>query len=118
MKKYSNKKRRKTGSGLSHVGIERTTINNDEHWRDLSAAAKILYLHIKGRYNGRNNGEIQLTYKKMKGVKGCSSSESYSRASAELEKKGWIKRSSWGGLFRYKTKYELTFKYDRYAEGS
>ncbi len=110
------KRRRKKGGGLSHVGIERRTINNDDHWRNLSAAAKILYLHIKGRYNGRNNGEIQLTYKDMKGVKGCSSPDSYSRASAELEEKGWVKRTSRGGLFRYKTKYELTFKYDRYAE--
>lgn len=110
-----SKRRRRKRGGLSHVGIERRTINNDEQWKDLSAASKILYLHIKGRYNGRNNGEIQLTYGEMKGVKGCSSSESYSRASAELEKKEWIKRTSRGGLFRYKTLYKLTFKHDHYA---
>lgn len=108
------RKRRKKGR-LDFVGIERKTINNCPEWDGLTAAAKILYLHIKGRFNGSNNGEIKLTYKDMKGVKGCCSNDSISKASKELEEKKWIKRTQKGGLFRYKTLYGLTFEYDRFA---
>ena len=106
-------KRRKRG-GLQHVGIERRTLK-EEHWRGLSAAAKILYIHLKGRYNGSNNGDIELPYSAMKDVKGCCDPRAISKAVKELEAKGWIIRKKIGGLFRYKNLYKLTFKHDFYA---
>ncbi len=104
----------KRPKGLQHIGIERRTLKEDP-WRGLSAAAKIFYIHLKGRYNGANNGEIRLTYAAMRGVKGCCNRHTIARAIKELEKKKWIKREKKGGLYRYNNFYKLTFKYDFYA---
>jgi len=113
MKKYRTSKHRK---GVDHVGISRWTINGSEEWKELSSAAKILYFHIKGRFNGINNGNIELPYNAMSGVRGCSTSDTYSRAAKELESRGWIKRLKIGGLFRYKKLYKLTFRHENYAQ--
>lgn len=104
----------KRPKGLQHVGIERRTLKEDP-WRSLSAAAKIFYWHLKGRYNGANNGEIRLTYAAMRGVKGCSNDHAIARAVKELEKKKWIKIEKKGGLYRHNNFYTITFKYDFYA---
>ncbi|NQT81034.1 MAG: hypothetical protein HQ555_11670 [Candidatus Aminicenantes bacterium] len=107
-------KRRRKGGGLQHVGIERRTLK-EEHWRGLSAAAKIFYIHLKGRYNGSNNGEIKFPYSAMKDVRDCSAHRTISKAIKELEAKGWIIRKKLGGLYRYNNLYKITFKYDFYA---
>jgi len=106
--------RTRRGKGLPHVGIERRTLK-EEHWRGLSAAAKIFYIHLKGRYNGSNNGEIELPYSAMRTVRDCSTNRTISKAVKELEAKGWITRKKKGGLYRYKNLYKLTFKHDFYA---
>ena len=82
--------RKKKPKGLQHVGIERRTLKEDP-WRGLSAAAKIFYIHLKGRYNGANNGEIRLSYAAMRGVRGCSNRHTIAKAIKELETKKWIK---------------------------
>ncbi len=106
--------RRRKGKGLAHVGIESRTLK-EEHWRGLSAAAKIFYIHLKGRYNGSNNGKIKLPYRAMKNVKGCCRHQTISKAIKELEAKGWIKKKQYGGHTRWDNLYKLTFKYDFYA---
>jgi len=108
------KKRKYRGS--SHVGMSRKTINGCPEYDALSGAAKILYLKIKGRFNGSNNGQVELPYSAMKGVKGCSARTTIARAANELEEKKWIMRIQRGGLYQRKTLYALTFKYDRYAK--
>lgn len=108
------KQRRSRRGGLQHVGIERRTLR-EESWRTLSVPAKIFYFHLKGRYNGANNGEIELTCEDMRGVVGCCTNHSYAKAWRELEAKGWIKRTKFGGLHRYKNKFRLTFKHDLYG---
>jgi len=102
--------------GAAHVGISRKTINGCPEFDELSGTAKILYLKIKARFNGVNNGHIKLTYADMKNCRGCLGSATLSRAANELESKGWILRPQRGALFRYKTLYGLTFKYDQYAK--
>jgi hypothetical protein len=106
--------RRRRGKGLAHVGIERRTLK-EEPWRELSAPAKIFYLHLKGRFNGSNNGDIKLPYSAMRGVKGCSDNGTISRAVKELEATGWIKKKQFGGHTRWDNLYKLTFKYDFYG---
>jgi len=108
-------RKRKRKKGATHVGMDRRTINGCQEWKDLSGAAKILYWHIKGRFNGSNNGRIELPYSAMKGVKGCSARTTIARAANELEKKEWIFRSQRGGLYKRKNLYGFTFKYDNYA---
>ena len=107
----SRKKRNKTYG--SFVAIPRKMLRSDA-WKGLSAASKILYIHLKGKYNGQNNGEIRLYYSELKGVKGCSSPQTVSNASKELQEKGWIKRKKIGGLYRHNNEYELTGEYDGY----
>lgn len=100
--------------GMHHIGIERRTLKMKQ-WRSLSAGAKVFYIHLKGRYNGGNNGEIILSYRAMRDVQGCSNPRTISRASKELQKKEWIKITKRGGLYRHNNYYKLTFKYDLYG---
>ena len=83
-----------------------------KEWQELSAPAKIVYFHVKGRYTKKNNGEIVFPYSAMTGVKGCSTPNTVAKAVRELEEKGWIKITQTGGEFRVIYFYELTFKYD------
>ena len=81
-------------------------------WRGLSPSAKLAYLYVKGGYNGSNNGSIQVPYTTLSDVVGLRSSSTISSAIQELERRGWIRRTNLGGLFRLPTAYELTGKYD------
>jgi predicted transcriptional regulator len=83
-----------------------------DEWKRLTPRAKILYLYIKAKYNGSNNGCIRLYYSELKGVKGFSSHGAISRAFKELEEKNWIRRKQIGGLYRHINDYELIGKYD------
>lgn len=85
-----------------------------QEWKDLRPAAKIIYIYIKSKYNGANNGKIRLHYSELKGIKGFGSQSSISRAIKELEKEGWIKRTKCGGLHRYFNEYELTGIFDEH----
>jgi len=85
----------------------------DEHWRSLSAPAKIFYECLKGKYTGNNNSEIRLLYRDMKNVKGCSSNTAIKKAIKELEEKGWIEVERRGSFHRHENYFTLTFKYDR-----
>lgn len=95
----------------SFVPIPRKTLKSKE-WKELSPAAKILYIHLKGKYNGHNNGNIRLYYSELEGIKGLSSPSTISKANLELERKEWVKRTKIGGLYRYFNEYELTGKFD------
>ena len=81
-----------------------------EEWRSLTPKAKIVYLHLKYKFVGHNNGEIVLHYSELKDM---FSSKTIARAFRELEAKGWVERTQYGGLYRYVNKYRLTFKYDK-----
>ncbi len=95
------------------VMIPRKILNMDE-WKNLSPAAKILYIHLKTRYNGSNNGKIHLHYSELAGIKGLSSHSTVSKAFKELLEKEWVKKTTLGGLYRYSNEFELTGKYDDY----
>lgn len=94
------------------VMIGRSMLLRCKEWKELSPAAKILYLYLKAKYNGSNNGSIRLYYSELKDVKGVSSPSTISKAIKEIEKKGWIKRTIYGGLYRHFNDYELSGKYD------
>jgi len=94
--------------------LPRKMIRRDQ-WKELSPAAKLFYIQLKGKYNGYNNGTINLYYSELRGNKGISSPSTISKASRELEEKGWIKRTKLGGMYRYSNEYELTGKYDDYT---
>jgi hypothetical protein len=83
-----------------------------DEWKQLSPSAKLVYIYIKARHNGRNNGRISLPYSELETVKGLGSPSTVSSALKELVKKGWIRKTQLGGLFRYRNQYEMTGRYD------
>ena len=103
---------RRTRSGhKSFVMLLREMLRSKE-WKELSPPAREVYIQLKGKYNGHNNGEIRLYYSELEGIKGISSPSTISNAFSELESKGWIERTEIGGLFRHFNEYKLTGKYD------
>jgi len=106
-------KRSRNKGHKSFVMLPRQMLRG-EAWKELTPAAKILYVYLKGKYNGINNGGIKLYYSELKGVNGISSPNTVSRAFRELEEKGWIKRTKIGGLYRHYNEYELTGEHDAY----
>ena len=108
-------KRRRNKGYKSFVMLPRKMLRSKE-WKDLAPAAKLFYIHLKGKYNGHNNGEIRLHYSELKGIKGISSPSTISTANKELEEKGWIKRTKLGGLYRTINEYELTGNFDEYLQ--
>jgi len=94
--------------------LGREMILHCDEWKQLSPSAKILYLYVKAKHNGSNNNQICLHYSELETVRGLSSPSTVSKAFSELEQKGWIERTSLGGLYRTPNKYGLTGKYDDY----
>ena len=105
-------RRRRNRTNKSFVMIGRRMLLKTNEWKSLTPSAKLLYIYLKSRYNGSNNGEIQLHYSELKGIKGLSSNNTVAKAFQELEKKGWIKKTRIGGLYRYVNEFELTGTYD------
>lgn len=106
------RRKRRWHIGRSFVMIPRRLLFNCEEWKKLSPPAKQLYIMIKARYNGSNNGDISLPYSALKGHRGLSSSATISKASSELQEAGFIERRQMGGLYRRANYYRLTGRFD------
>jgi hypothetical protein len=91
------------------VALSRATLKSKEWQEDLTAAEKVLYIHIKYKFVGDNNGEICLHYSELKRIMAPATA---SKAFKGLEKKEWIGKTKFGGMFRYVNHYKLTGKYD------
>ena len=91
------------------VMIEKDTFQKKE-WRELGRPAKLIYIYIKAKYNGSNNGDLKLTYCELKKE---FASATISKALKELVAKKWIEKTKHGGLFRFYCLYKLTGIYDR-----
>ncbi|MFA5159215.1 MAG: hypothetical protein WC484_01770 [Candidatus Omnitrophota bacterium] len=83
----------------------------DPAWRSgLNNSAKVLYIHLKHKFVGYNNGEICLHYSELRDLMAPGT---ISRAFQELEEKGWIDRERQiGGKHRFTVFYRLTGKHD------
>lgn len=102
-------RRKRKGWGRPFVMLDKVMLRSDE-WKELATSSKIVYIYIKANYNGRNNGEISFKYSEMKRIL---ASATIAKGLKQLEVRGWIKRTKYGGLFRYYNLYRLTGKYDR-----
>ena len=109
---YAKRQRKKERDTPPWVRLSKDLLYECTEWKELTPAAKLLYLYMKAKYNGSNNKQIKVTYSELKGVRGLSAPKTISKASLELERKGWFKRTQYGGLFRYYNLYELTWEYD------
>lgn len=110
------KKRRRNRSSPPFVGLKKELLLKQREWWDLSHGAKNLYLLLKCKYNGSNNGQIKLYYAEIQKLKirSLKSPKDISQAFAELERKGWIERTTFGGLHRHRCEYRLTARFDTY----
>jgi len=81
-------------------------------WAELSPAAKVIYIQMKGKYNSNNNGRLRLCYSELRKINGLKCSRSISKGLRELESKEWIKRTKLGGMYGRPNEYELTGKFD------
>jgi hypothetical protein len=111
--KMSWAKRQRKKRFNNFIMIPRKILKSEE-WKNLGPAAKILYIHLKAKYNGSNNGTIHLHYSELAGIKGLQSHSTISRAFKELEDKTWIRRIKLGGFRRYSNEFELTGRFDDY----
>lgn len=92
------------------VALGREMLKSKEWQEDLTMSEKILYVHLKNKYVGTNNGEICLHYSELKKIMAPATA---SKAFKGLEKKEWVEKTKIGGMFRYVNHYKLTGKYDR-----
>lgn len=90
------------------VALTRKTLRGQE-WRQLSPPAKIVYIHIKYKFVGNNNGDICLHYSELRDM---FAPGTIAKALKELYKKEWVERTKYGGLHRYDNRFFLTGKYD------
>ena len=101
---YMSRRRR-----LHFVMLLKIVLQSKE-WKELSPAAKIIYIKIKANYSGDNNGNISFKYTEAIDE---FSAPTISKALKELINKGWIEKTQCGGLYRYYCLYKLTGKYDQ-----
>ena len=64
-------------------------------WRSLSGAAAKVYVELRSRYNGRNNGDLSLSYREAAGSLRLGKT-SVKRAFDELQEKGFLVKTSEG----------------------
>lgn len=77
-------------NGSPYVQLHRWFLDC-EAWRSLSVYARCLYLEIKRRYNGKNNGAISMSHREAQELVGCSN-KPITAAFRELTSKGFIKQ--------------------------
>lgn len=58
-------------------------------WRSLAPYSRLLYVEIRGRYNGSNNGDISMSYREAEELLGCSNGPIII-AFRELQDRGFI----------------------------
>lgn len=97
------------------VGIGKDLLLKRPEWWQLSHGGRDIYLLLKAKYNGSNNGKIRLSYVEIlkKRISGLRSAKAIARTFRELESEKWIERTKIGGLHRFTNEYRLLGTYDR-----
>jgi hypothetical protein len=96
--------------GEGQYAILRYALLNSEAWRTLSGAAIKVFLELRTRFNGGNNGELHMSLEEGAGLLQLGKATVH-RAFQELEDKGLVvltKRGQWYG--REASEWALTDK--------
>jgi len=92
------------------VALSREMLRSIEWRTGLIPSEKILYIHLKSKFVGHNNGELYLHYSEMEDMMATGT---IAQAFKGLIEKGWIaKEQHIGGKYRFQVKYRLTGKCD------
>ncbi len=102
------KKRKSRSQAPPFVFLNGKTLWSDE-CRQLLPSRQVIYLTLKARYNGQNNGRMYFPYTDFEDQY---SKRTFYDALTELETKGWIHRVRKGGKYRFHYRYALTGRYD------
>jgi hypothetical protein len=108
------RKGKKDVSYLPFIRLAKELLYKCPEWWELHPGSRDIYLLLKGKYNGVNNGQLRLYYSEIRKrkIRGLRSDKAISRAFRELESKGLVERTKIGGLYHYINEYRLTGKYD------
>lgn len=79
-------------------------IRKTDAWRSLAPYSRLLYVEIRGRYNGSNNGDISYSYRQAEEDL-CCSNKPIPIAFRELQERGFIKPVS-KGAFSWKARFD------------
>lgn len=64
-------------------------VRQTDAWRSLSPWSRLLYIELRGRYSGTNNGDIPMSYREAAEILGCSNGP-INVAFRELQGRGFI----------------------------
>lgn len=89
------------------VRLEHALLNSDA-WLKLPLVARVIFIHLEKRYNGRNNGEISFSCREAAKEAGCGVNSAHNHLRA-LQRHGLVIRTA-DGLFTYRqaATWELT----------
>lgn len=73
-------------------------------WRALSSSAKVIYIYLRGKFNTETLSEVSLAYSEISDMM---STKTISRAFKELQEKGFIEKTKYGGLYGGVCKYKF-----------
>lgn len=92
--KHNNKGRSKVGTGFLQMNYY---LVDSPAWRACSPYERALYLELKRRYNGRNNGAISFSHRQAQEALGCSN-RPIMAAFKGLQEKGFIRPAQKGSF--------------------
>ncbi len=102
--------RKRSRGGPGFVALPREMLKSKEWRQELCPSARDLYVQIKRKYDGSNNGEIRLYYSELSDFMAHGT---IAKGFKDLEAKGWIERTKIGsGKYRWVYDIKLTGKYD------
>lgn len=93
MAKHDNRGR---SNSSPYLQLHRWFLDCDA-WRSLSVYARCLYIEIKRRYNGKNNGAISMSYREAEELVGCSN-KPIPAAFRDLIERGFIRQERRGSF--------------------
>jgi hypothetical protein len=79
-------------------------IRKTDAWRSLSPFARLLYIEIRARYSGSNNGDIPMSYREAEELLNCSN-KPIPTAFRELQDRGFIVPVQ-KGAFSWKVRFQ------------
>jgi len=86
---------------------------NSKAWKELSCYARVVYIEIKHKYNGKNDDNLSYTYRE--GIE-IMSSKRLTKALGELVNNGLIDVVRSGGLYRKCTIFGLSDRWKSYDQ--
>ena len=106
-RKLRKKKGRRDGSSEQYMNLPYAWVRADA-WRSLGGAALKVFVELRGRFNGGNNGKLFLAYQEASDLLGLGRA-TIKRAFDELETKGFLVKTQQGQWYgRRATLWRIT----------